>query len=53
MYDYKKTFDSVPYDWIIKELQLAKVPEKNHKCYLTTNKSMGNKDNIKRRKRNY
>ena len=27
-FDYKKAFDSVPYDQIIKELQLAKVPSK-------------------------
>ena len=25
-FDYKKAFDSVPYDWIIKALQLANVP---------------------------
>ena len=25
--DYKKAFDSVPHDWIIKALHLAKVPE--------------------------
>ena len=24
--DYKKAFDSVPYSWLIKSLQLAKVP---------------------------
>ena len=27
-FDYKKAFDSVPHDWIIKALQLAKVPSK-------------------------
>ena len=25
-FDYKKAFDSVPHDWIIKALELAKVP---------------------------
>ena len=25
--DYRKAFDSVPHDWIIKALQLAKVPK--------------------------
>ena len=24
--DYRKAFDSVPHDWVIKSLQLAKVP---------------------------
>ena len=27
-FDYKKVFDSVPHDWIIKVLQLPKVPSK-------------------------
>ena len=27
-FDYRKAFDSVPHSWIIKALQLAKVPEK-------------------------
>ena len=27
-FDYKKAFDYVPHDWIIKALQLAKVPSK-------------------------
>ena len=27
-FDYKKAFDSVPHNWIIKALQLAKVPSK-------------------------
>ena len=26
--DYQKTFDSVPHKWLIKALELAKVPEK-------------------------
>ena len=25
-FDYRKAFDSVPHDWVIKSLQLAKVP---------------------------
>ena len=27
-FDYQKAFDSVPHDWIIKSLELAKVPQK-------------------------
>ena len=27
-FDYKKAFDSIPHNWIIKALQLAKVPSK-------------------------
>ena len=27
-FDYRKAFDSAPHNWIIKALQLAKVPEK-------------------------
>ena len=28
MFDYRKAFDSVPHRWIIKALELAKVPNK-------------------------
>ena len=39
-FDYKKAFDSIPHQWLLEALKLAKIPDAS-KCYLQTYRKVG------------